>query len=105
MALTVTANLKNLTNASDVGWATFTLCGYGSDMPRTSGAVFGVTWFRAVADGSGVITLTIAGNDVVTPAGTVYMVEVFTSGGAVFWAKKYRLTGSGTVDLSTQSPL
>jgi hypothetical protein len=105
MPLTATANLKNLANTADVGWATFTLVGTGGNVPRISGSVLSVLTLKAVADGSGNISTTIIGNDTITPSGTTYAVNIYSSGGALISSARYSLTGSGTVDLSTLTPL
>lgn len=105
MSLTVTANLKDLTNTANVGWAIFTLVGYGSDVPRISGAIIATPTLKVLADNTGAISQVILGNDVITPSGTSYTVAIFNSNGGFISAARYKFTGSGTVDLSTLTPL
>lgn len=105
MALTITASLKDLTGIADVGSAVFTLVGFGRDVPRISGAIISTLSVTALADGSGDISQVIKGNDVITPSGTTYCVEVFSDSGAFVSSARYSLTGSGSVDLSTLTPL
>lgn len=105
MSLTITANLVDLTNTADVGSAVFTLVGYGSQPPRVSGSVIANLSVKATANGSGAISQVILGNDVITPGTTTYVVTVFDASGAQVWSNRYKFTGSGSVDLSTQTPL
>lgn len=105
MALTITADLRTLANSNDIGWATFTLVGFGGNVPRISGALLSTVSILALANGSGVISQVILGNDAITPSGTTYYVEIFSDSGAFIAAGRYSLTGSGTVDLSTLTPL
>jgi hypothetical protein len=42
---------------------------------------------------------------VITPSGTFYTVEIFSAVGGYISIAKYKFTGSGTVDLSTLTPL
>ncbi|SRR6266704_3158088 len=105
MSLTVTANLRDLANNNNVGWAVFTLVGYGPTQPSVSGAFICDVMLKASANGSGVISQVILGNDVITPAGTSYEVSIFASDGSLVAMARYKFTGSGTVDLSTLTPL
>src|SRR5580700_2100810 len=100
MSLTITADLEDLSGSSNVGSAVFTLVGYGSNVPRISGAILSTLSVTAQANSSGDISQVIVGNDVITPSGTTYMVEVFSSAGSLVSAARYSLTGSGSVDLS-----
>lgn len=105
MALTITCDLEDLTGTANVGWAVFTLVGFGSQPPRISGAIISTLSVTAVANGSGDISQVILGNDVITPSGTTYMVEIFSAAGAFISAARYSLTGTGSVDLSTLTPI
>jgi|SRR5215469_18275645 len=104
MSLTVTATLNNLAGSADVGYAVFTLVGYGNNVPRINGAVISVLSVKATANGSGLISQTIVGNDVITPAGTSYAVQIYSDSGALISTGRYTFTGSGSVDLSTLTP-
>jgi hypothetical protein len=105
MSLTITASLEDLSGTANVGGATFTLVGYGNIPPKVSGALLSVLSITATANGSGAISQVILGNDVVSPSGTTYVVSVFSSTGAFVFTARYSLTGSGTLDLSTLTPL
>jgi hypothetical protein len=105
MSLTITANLKNLANTANVGWAVFTLVGYGNSQPEVSEAIIVGLTVKATADSNGAISQVILGNDVITPAGTSYTVAVYDSSGGLVAIARYRFTGSGTADLSTLTPL
>ena len=104
--LTITANLIDLTGTNDVGWVTFTLVGYGTNVPRIGGTC-NITQpvIKALANGSGNISQVILGNDVITPTGTLYEVRVFSNVGSQISVAKYSLTGSGSKDLSVLTPI
>ncbi len=59
----------------------------------------------AYANGSGDISQVILGNDVITLTGTTYVVQVFSKQGSPVTAARYSLTGTGTLDLSSLTPL
>lgn len=105
MSLTITASLEDLSGSANAGSAVFTLVGYANQPPRVSGGLIATLSVTALANGSGAISQVILGNDVITPAGTKYEVQVFSNSGAMISSAMYSLTGSGTVDLSTLSPL
>jgi hypothetical protein len=105
LSLTITADLKDLTGSTNAGYAVFTLGGYGANVPRVSGAIISQVSLTAQANGAGAISQAVTGNDVITPAGTFYIVEIFSSVGGYISIAKYIFTGSGTVDLSTLTPL
>jgi hypothetical protein len=106
MALTITASLVDLTNTANVGWAIFTLVGFGPTPPRVAGtSVIASTVLKSIANGSGVISQVVIGNDVITPSGTSYQVDIYSAVGSLISSARYSLTGSGTTDLSTLTPL
>lgn len=105
MSLTITANLKDITGANNIGSAIFTLVGFGNSMPTSAGAVLSTRGLTAPADGSGAISQTIVGNDVISPANTSYVVAIYSNTGAFIAKQRYSLTGAGTINLSTLTPL
>ena len=106
MSLTITANLVDLTNTANVGKAIFTLLlPVANSQVTVSGAVISQLSVTSLANGSGAISQVILGNDVLTPAGTTYLVSVYAATGVLVWEARYKLTGTGSVDLSTLTPL
>lgn len=82
---------------------TVQLCGYGSQVPRVyASGLFAQTSPLAVkAGGSGIITMILYGNDVITPANTYYTFAVADDQGNTVQLNAYQFTGAGTFDLST----
>lgn len=103
--LYITANLSSLSGADDAASIVFTLTGYGNDMPRKTGAMISTASIVAQADDTGHVSQLIIGNDVITPAGTTYTVEILSDTGSYIAVGRYSLTGFGTVDLSTLTPI
>src|ERR1700678_2530252 len=54
---------------------------------------------------AGTISIPLWGNDVITPAGTYYSVAVIDDKKNVVQSAMYQFTGSGTIDISTVSPI
>ena len=78
-----------------------TLCGYGPTLP----CIIGTSMLAQVGpveytllDGTADIPLW--GNDVITPAGTFYSIQLVDNKKNVVQAGIYQFTGSGTIDLS-----
>jgi len=78
-----------------------TLCGYGPKLP----CIIGTSMLAQVGpveytllDGTADIPLW--GNDVITPAGTFYSIQLVDNKKNVVQAGIYQFTGSGTIDLS-----
>ena len=90
MALTVTANLIDLTGTDNIGWATFTLVGFGNTPPRVNGSsVISAFSVLAMANGSGAISQVLIGNDAITPSGTTYVVQIFSNAGSLISTARY----------------
>lgn len=104
--VTVTANLQQITGSLDAASATFELEGFGNSVPRVPGTTIIVqTATTAVADGSGNISVTLWGLDVITPAGCFYTVTFFNDQGGFVASLAYdAFIGSGTFDLSQVTP-
>jgi hypothetical protein len=79
------------------------LCGYGSQVPRISGTgmIAKTSPIAVKAGGTGIITMSIWGNDVITPAGTYYTFAVADDQGNVVQLNAYQFAGAGTYDLSS----
>lgn len=106
MALTITATLVDPTNTDNAGYIIFTLVGFGATPPRVSGTSCIVAApIKAQANGSGAVSQVILGNDVILPANTSYTVNIYSNTGALISSARYQFTGSGSVDLSTLTPL
>lgn len=105
-SVTVTGSLQDLTGAANVGSVQIQLQNYGNNVPRVSGTSILVQLITtAVANGSGAFSVTVWGNDQITPNDTYYIVQFLDAAGAVIASIPYRFTGSGTVDLSSLTPL
>jgi hypothetical protein len=104
--ITITANLQQVTGSIDAASAVFELVNFGSTVPRISGTclILQIST-KAVADGSGNISVTLWGNDVITPAGTYYTVTYYNESGGQVAKVPYQFVGSGSFDLSTLIPI
>lgn len=106
MSLTITATCVDITGTDNAGWATFELVGYGAILPRVSGSsCIALGIIKASANGSGAISQIILPNDSILPSGTTYVVNIYNASGGLMSSGRYSLTGSGTVDLSSLTPL
>lgn len=78
-----------------------TLCGYGPTLPCIIGtsmlAQVGPVEYTLL---NGTANIPLWGNDVITPAGTFYSIQVVDNKKNIVQAGIYQFTGSGTIDLS-----
>lgn len=107
--LTITAQLESiLATAAEGGYLRITLCGYGPVCPSVSGVGFladaGVPQLVG-PQGTSALSVNLYGNDVIHPASTFYEIAVLDANKDVVQANNYNLTGSGTFDLSTLTPI
>lgn len=88
------------------GTLVFTLCGYGSSLPRISGtALIAQTAPKKKAvDGAGAFSITLWGNHVILPPLTYYTVQLLDDNGNVIQTSAYQFLANGTFDLSTVVP-
>lgn len=106
--INITGTLDDIFGASDQGYLLFTLCGYGSSIPRISGTALLAktrpTRVQAAADGT--FSATLWGNDVIVPGPNVtyYTVELQDEKGNTIACSAYQFAGAQTVDLSTVAP-
>ena len=80
------------------------LAGFGSQLPRVAGTAMLARVAPPATTESGVFTTTLWGNDVITPANTFYVITIFDPDGNVIQTGNYQFTGSGSFDLSLQTP-
>jgi len=109
--ITLTATLDDLTGAAAGSTANpaklrIALCGYGPVLPRIAGTTMLAKTgpFAVYSTGAAISTL-IWGNDQITPAGTYYSIEVLDGEDNVVQCGAYTLTGGGTQDLSSLTPV
>lgn len=108
--ITLTANLETiLAGAETPGFLEITLCGYGPTIPNVPGTCLladgGIPQRIGPQAGSTPLSILLYGNDVIQPSGTFYSVAVLDQNLNVVQANNYNLTGSGTQDLSTLTPI
>ena len=103
--ITITGNFESISGVS-TGSVIVTLKNFGSDMPRVSGTGFLTTQQITVplAVGANFSTL-LYGNDVILPGNTYYNIQFFSAAGTLLTSLNYQFTGSGTLDLSAQTPV
>jgi hypothetical protein len=104
-SVTVIGNFESLTGAS-TGYIRVTLAGYGAQIPRVSGTgiLAPLSYTSSVAAS---FSVTLWGNDVLSPTNaTYYLVSIYNADGSnVVYQIPYQFTGSGTLDLSTLTPI
>lgn len=108
--ITLTANLETiLAGAAEAGYLRITLCGYGPVCPAVPGTAMladsGVPQYVGPQVGSTPLSVTLFGNDVITPAGTFYEIAVLDYRKNVIEAQIYQFTGTQTIDLSSAAPV
>jgi hypothetical protein len=110
-AITLEAMLQDVSgnalgSAANPAQLRIALCGYGNQLPRIAGtaliAAVGPLYLQVVG---GSITAMLWGNDAITPAGTYYDIALLDTSGNVVQSGLYQLTGSGTFQLSSLTPL
>jgi hypothetical protein len=100
---TIIATMKDLVGAlQPASKLTVQLCGYGSQVPRIplTAMIAQTSPLAFTAGGTGIITMTLWGNDVITPANTYYTFTVTDENGNVIQVNAYQFLGPGTYDLS-----
>jgi hypothetical protein len=104
--ITLTATLLDLAGSVVAGGTLkFYLSGFFSASPEIPGtAMIGKSPILATANGSGVVTQLLWGNDVISPAETFYCIVCSDSEGNHVWTQNYQLSGGGSQNLSDLSP-
>jgi hypothetical protein len=104
-SVTITGNLQDLTGAANVGSLNFELVNFGTNVPRITGTSILAQISNPVISTAGSFSITLWGNDVITPSGTYYNVSFFNSSGGLVATIPYLFTGSGSFDISNLAPL
>lgn len=104
--ITVTGSLQDLSGgAVNNGSLLMQLCGVGGALPRVAGtAMLAQSGPKEIDCPTGTFSFQIYGNDVITPAGTFYTVQVLDPNGNVVQVGAYQFSGGGSQDLSTVAP-
>jgi hypothetical protein len=109
--ITLTATLEDFTSAAAGSTANpallrISLCGFGAQIPCVAGtAVIARPGPFDIYSTGSPISQTIFGNDVITPAGTFYTIEVIDGDGNVVQCDAYIFNGTQTIDLSNATPI
>jgi hypothetical protein len=106
---TVTGDISTIVLDEDYPSAqvSLELCGYGSQIPRVNGiALIGqLKQMNIELDANGNFTIQVQGNDLISPAGTYYVLTVANSNGDVVQVNAYRFLSDGTsYDLNLLEP-
>lgn len=104
--VTVTGTLQSSANESAVaGSVQVMLCGYGSQVPRANGLALVARIKDQSIASTGSFSFQVHPNDVITPAGTYYTVEVKDENGDTAQINAYQfLSNPATYDLNTLDP-
>lgn len=105
--LTVTANLLTLLGNSGDTKARIKaiLCGYQGSLPKMPGiGFFSSAEAKILAGSEGAVSLAIWPNDVISPPGTFYCIEIIDGNQVAISAENYQFTERGELDLSTVTP-
>jgi hypothetical protein len=110
--ITLTATLEDLTGAVAGSTANpaklrITLCGYGQQIPQvpTANITIAKCGPLDIYSTGSEITTALWGNDVITPVGTYYTIEVLDGENNLVQSAAYQFTGTQTVDLSAAKPI
>lgn len=104
--ITLNALLQTILGTVNAGSLRITLCGFGNGVPSVAGtSILGEIQKDAVANGSGVVTADLYGNDVISPAGTFYCIQTIAANGNVTSSQTYEFEGDEDVELSSQVPI
>ena len=104
--VTLTFTILGVNNVPSEGKIVFTLCNYGDNPPLISGTgVFAPLQVIAYAASNGTGSVTLWGNDQISPINTEYQVAVYAAGASTpSWVQTY-IFDTGSYDLSTQTPV
>ena len=103
-AYTLTGNFENLVGTS-TGFVTLTLSdasNTGIPLVISGTGLFAQILYTSVVGTN--FSVTVYGNDVISPATTVYQIDIFSAAGQLISSAPYFLSGGGTHDLSTLTP-
>jgi hypothetical protein len=108
--ITLTATLDTIAGVAvgttaDQAKLRIALCGFGSSLPRIAGTSIVAPGPTTLFSPGTAFSTAIWGNDQITPAGTYYSIELLDGQDNVVQCGAYQLTGSGTFDLSSLTPI
>lgn len=105
-AVTLTGTITGISGVSQAGTVTATLSNYGSNPPIITGAAqLAPITVSTTAASNGTWSLTLWGNDQITPINTFYTIAITPAGTyAALWIAEYTIL-SGSYDLSTLTPI
>src|ERR1700729_1480902 len=96
----VTVQLDTIMDvAADAGGSvSIQLCGYGSPVPRVNGiaVLSAISALNVKPNASGILTVTLYGNDQIVPTATYYTFTFMNDNGDVVQVNAYRFTGGGS---------
>lgn len=103
-AFTLTGKIITLSGTADQGYAQITLVNFSNALPRISGtSIIARASYKAQCDNTGAFSVTLWGNDQITPSNTYYEIVLVSGDGAQSANVGYKLTGAGS-DLSSLIP-
>jgi hypothetical protein len=109
--ITLTATLEDFTGAAAGSVANpaklrIALCGFGPVLPRVTGTTMLARTgpFDEYSTGAA-LSITLFGNDQITPTGTYYSIEILDGEDNVVQCGAYIFTGSTTIDLSNAAQI
>jgi hypothetical protein len=94
-------------SSTQPAWLRIALCNFGSQLPRVPGAgVIGKvsSWFVDVPYYGTPGSISLWGNDQITPSGTYYAISILDANKNVVQTNLYVFTGTATIDLSSADP-
>lgn len=103
---TITGNLLDATNTAIVGGTvTASLDNFGNNTPRiTSTGVVIRPLVSTTSIAAGAFSLTLIGNDQITPSGTVYTITFADASGRAVGVGTYTFTSNGSYNLNSATP-
>jgi hypothetical protein len=107
---TLTATLEDITgqpagSTANPAKLLIQLCNHGLYLPAIAGDNNQTEISKEFLSTGGQIAVPLWGNDLINPAGTYYAITVIDGLGRVVQCAAYLITGSGTHDLSTLTPI
>lgn len=103
---TLTGTIVTPSATPDLGYALLELKNFTNSFPIISGtAAIAETAIKAICNGSGHFSILVFGNDQITPSSTYYTITLFSADGSVSFPQDYLLTGGGSNDLTTLTPI
>lgn len=99
--IVVNGTLKDTTGAVVVGSVKFRLVNFDNKIPTIGTTnLLSTNPVTVTCNGSGIFTVSLQGNDTITPTGTLYEVTLFDANGNSFFVALYKFTGAGPINLN-----